>query len=265
VKGSELHSLWSRWPGIRQTLSCAFPILLFDFDGTLAPIAADPARARLPEATRKVLARLSRLPCAAIGVVSGRQLAELQRLVRLKNICYIGSHGMEYMLPGGSHHLRATPAQCRRIQHIATQLSLALRGLPGILVERKIASVAVHYRNAEPQHIRRALAEVQRIRKRNVPRLRLLEGKNVVELLPADSSDKGAAVKTLVARLRPRDRKAVVVYLGDDATDESVFGCLGKNDVTVLVGRPRKTRARFYLRSPAQVCNFLRRVCKILR
>ncbi len=259
-----MRSLWSQWPRLRESFAGKNAVLFLDFDGTLAPIVADPSQARIPAATREALAQLACSPRVVVGIVSGRQLAELRRLVGLRNICYVGSHGLEWVLSGGRPHLRAAPAQRRRIRQIADELSRALRGLPGILIERKIASVTAHYRNAKPWHTRTALAEVRRVARQQAPRLKLLEGKKVIEFLPAGAISKGAAVRALLARLRPRGRLPLVVYFGDDATDESVFRCLRKNDLGVFVGKPRRTTARFYLRSPREVCEFLQQLCTIV-
>lgn len=257
-----MHLLWSQWAHIRRALARGKAIFLFDFDGTLAPIVADPSRARLPETAQAALERLARSPRVTLGIVSGRSIAELRSLVGLRNISYIGSHGLEWTPPGGRRHLGATPAQCRRMRQIARQLQHTLRGLPSILVERKVASVAVHFRKANPLDGRTAVAEVERTARQHVPQLTLLRGKKVVELLPAGANNKGATVKTLLARLRGR-RLFLAAYFGDDVTDETVFRCLGKNDLAVLVGRPRQTRARFYLRSPGQVGKFLQQLCEI--
>jgi len=258
-----LRVLWSEWPRIREKLVAGVAILLFDFDGTLAPIVADPSRAKLPRATGLVLARLARSPRVILGIISGRQIAELRRLVDLKNICYVGSHGLEWSLPSGRTMLRATPTARRTARLIAQELRVALRRIPGILVERKVASVAVHYRNASSDHARAVLAAVRGLAKQHAPRVTVLEGKKVVELLPAGVKSKGTAVNALLAHVRRRNRLTLVVYVGDDATDETVFRSLGRSAVTVLVGTPRRTRARFSLRSSAEVRRFAERVGKV--
>jgi trehalose-phosphatase len=105
---------------------------------------------------------------------------------------------------------------------------------------------------------------VRQLARQNAPRVKLLKGKKVVEILPAGAKSKGAAVKALLARLRPASQRPLAVYFGDDTTDESVFRSLRKNDLGILVGRPRRSHARFYLRSPEQVGKFLGRLCRIL-
>ncbi len=259
-----MRSLWSQWPRLRESFAGKNAVLFLDFDGTLAPIVADPSQARIPAATREALAQLACSPRVVVGIVSGRQLAELRRLVGLRNICYVGSHGLEWVLSGGRPHLRATPAQRRRIRQIADGLGRALRGLPGVWIERKPASVAVHYRNASQQHARKAVAEAERATRHHASELRLLRGKKIVELLPGGATSKGTTVEALLARLSRGRRSCLVAYFGDDATDESVFVRLRKNGLGVFVGKPRRTTARFYLRSPREVCEFLQQLCTIV-
>ena len=84
------------------------------------------------------------------------------------------------------------------------------------------------------------------------------------EFLSAGKTSKGAAVQALVARLSARRRMPAVVYFGKDATDESVLASLGKNHLGVFVGRPRRSRARLYVRSPNQVRRFLEQIGRIV-
>jgi trehalose-phosphatase len=259
-----LRSLWSQWPKIRELLAGKNAILLLDFDGTLAPIVAHPSRARLPAPSRTALARLARSPRLALGIVSGRELSQLKRLVRLKNICYVGSHGLEWALPGLGPRRQASSRWSRPLARITKELRRALRGLPNVWIERKIASVAVHYRGANFHQARSACTRIARVARQYAAQFKPHEGKKVLEFLPAESNGKGPAVRALVARLRQRRRFPVVVYCGDDSTDESVFAGLSKNDFGIFVGRLRPSRARFYLRSPGEVCKFLERLCKIV-
>lgn len=258
-----MRSLWSQWPKIQECLGGKNLILLFDYDGTLAPIAAHPSQARLPAAIRAALAQLASSPRVALGVVSGRELRQLQRLVRLKNIYYVGSHGLEWALPGLGPRLRIFPRWSRPLRQITRELRHALRGLPNVWIERKSASVAVHYSGASVHQACSVRTRLARIARRHSAQSKLQEGKKVLEFLPAGTTTKGTAVRGLVARLRRR-HFSVVVYFGDDATDESVFACLSRNDFGTFVGRPRRSRARFYLRSPGEVRKFLQRACKII-
>jgi len=100
--------------------------------------------------------------------------------------------------------------------------------------------------------------------RRHATHFRLLIGKKVFEFLPVGKTTKGTAVRALEARLRARWGMPVVVYFGDDATDESVFASLGRSDLGVFVGRPRGSKARLYVSSPNQVRRFLERLSRIV-
>lgn len=260
---SPVH-LWQAWPKLTRRLAAAKHIFLFsDFDGTLAPIVQHPRLARLSRARRNALRALSQSSRVTLGIVSGRGLAELRRLVGLEGLCYVGSHGLEWQLPQGRPGCQATAAERRSIEEVAEKLRRGLAGIPGVVLEQKPVSLAVHYRNARVAAARRSLAQVAQVLRGYGAQLQVLRGKKVVELLPAGALSKGRAVQRLLVRLRPSRRRSLAIYMGDDMTDESVFAILRKSDVGIFVGRSRQTRARFYLNSPAQVSKFLDRLGQI--
>lgn len=143
-------------------------------------------------------------------------------------------------------------------------LERVLRSVPGIWIEDKRATIAVHYREAARSsvafasaHIRRALDEFRG--------LHLLEGKKVWEVLPGRGMDKAAAVRLILRReklRRPRAR-CLVFYLGDDTTDERVFEKL--QGISIVVGRRGRTAARYFLRSPREVAQFVNRWSELRR
>ncbi len=256
----------SRWQEVARRLATAPAVALFtDFDGTLAPISRRHRAVPLPAAARRALQRLRRLRRVRVGVVSGRALADLRRRVGIRGILYVGSHGLEWQSPDGRRGVLANATLRARIQAEGEALAIHLATLPGIYVERKPASVAVHYRNAAPRSAAHARHAVWHTLRRNGKRLRLLSGKKVWELLPAGDVDKGEAVlrlgRTPDSASRPRP---LILYLGDDTTDESVFRRLRSSDLGIHVGNG-PTRARYRLRSPADVARFLNRLWEVLR
>lgn len=264
------------WQEIRQRLARVnYVALLSDFDGTLAPIVPHPRQARLPAATRQALRRISRCPHTRVAIVSGRTLSDLRRLVGLRALWYVGSHGLELSPPYGRGRVLASAAERRRMAALARQLRRHLRGLRGIWVEVKPASATVHFRQATPATLRQARQRLQQAWRRQQPGIRLQEGKKVWEFLPDRDVSKAAAVARLLARFglarfgRARWRAAhrrrnLVIFLGDDAADERVFGRLGRSAVTIAVGQ-RKTQARYCLAAPATVSRFLARLAGKLK
>ncbi len=261
--------LWRHWGALAQRLrkekKSGLPALFSDFDGTLAPIVAHPDQARLPARARRALERLAQLPGAVVGIVSGRSLADLRHRIGLRGIHYIGTHGEEWAGPTGRPHVLANARSAARIRTLGRRLEKELASLPGIHVERNTVSVAVHYRQAGPRAAAQARRAVLGELKRSRSALRLLEGKKVLELLPAGSRSKGHTVEALLARRAWNGAgRRLLIYLGDDVTDESVFRRLRRGDIGIHVGNNPRSLAAFRVSSPAGVARFLERLLEVL-
>jgi trehalose 6-phosphate phosphatase len=225
---------------ILTRLSQERTLYAFDFDGTLSPIVEHPALAGMRVRTRKLLDNLAELcPCA---IVSGRARADLlDRLSGVRIGHVIGNHGAEPATPSQNPH--------HRVARWKSALALEINSLPGVWVEDKGMSLAVHYRQApeKAEAHRRILAAA-----RNLERVKVFGGKLVVNLAPDDAPDKGEA---LVAE---RDRLGCdwVLYVGDDENDEDAFALDG-NIVPVRIGQSQTSHARYYLRSQAEIDQLL--------
>ncbi len=218
-------------------------LLVFDFDGTLAPIVARPSDAEMRAETRALLRVTSLLyPCA---VVSGRPRADVARRVEgAPLVAIVGNHGAE---PGFGPVDRALR---RDVVGWAEALARDLAGLSGVEVEEKGLSVAVHYRRAADRATARSriLAVAARL-----PDARVFGGRAVVNLVPLRAPDKGAAVAEILRRIGARR----ALYVGDDVTDEDAFVARGVT-VAVRVGRTHASRARWYVPGQPEVDALLR-------
>jgi len=193
--------------------------VLTDFDGTLAPIVADPALAQpLPQAPG-ILAELS-ARFAVVAVVSGRPASFLaQRLVGAgPQVLLFGAYGLEWMEQGRLH--RAPEAEAWRAP-VARVVAAAREEFAGdaVGVEDKGVSVTVHWRRA-PREAERALAFARQWALRTG--LDLQPGRMAVEFRPPVGIDKGSVVQRLA-----RGRGAVC-FAGDDAGDLSAFAALDR-------------------------------------
>jgi alpha,alpha-trehalase len=150
-------------------------------------------------------------------------------------------------------------AQQRLIARIARRIARGVRGCRGIVIERKVATLAVHHRTASASSERLA-HEVVRTIVAAEPGLRLTTGKKVWEVLPAVPVDKYRAVKFILRSERRNGgaNSRLALYVGDDVADEAVFARL--RGVTVSVGRSHNTLAHYFVRSPAEVQEFLSRL-----
>jgi trehalose 6-phosphate phosphatase len=208
--------------------ACAF---LLDVDGTLVDIAPTPRDVVVPPSLRRALARLSERTDGAVALVSGRPVAELDRLFEPLRLAAVGGHGAEFRpLDDGGMRGRETPSLGPELKHRLLGIAGA-----GVLAEDKGHSVALHYRLAPEKEaaVRDAVARVC-AEPWPVP-LEILPGKAVIEIKPAGFS-KGTGVRELMRR--PPFAGRIPIFIGDDTTDESVFAIMPDFDgIGFSVGR----------------------------
>lgn len=232
---------------------CAL-LVLTDYDGTLVPIRRTPAAAHLDRRRRRLLRRVCALRGVRLGIVSGRAIKDLRRLVGLSGLLYIGNHGLEMQGPRGGFVHPVARRSVSTLRRIARQLRQCLR-IRGVLVESKRLSLSVHWRNIRPAHRRAFRDRLTRclapwLKRRAV---RVTFGKRVVEVRPPTTWNKGSAVERLIKAYRIRPGS--VIYVGDDRTDEDAFRVVNRyRGLSVCVGgRPGRTIARLRLKSPLEV------------
>ncbi|HLY63756.1 MAG TPA: trehalose-phosphatase [Terriglobia bacterium] len=244
--------LFDHWAPVQRRLARAkFLALFLDFDGTLAPLRSRPGDAKLPPRTRELLRRLARHPAITLCFISGRRRAKLQKLVSVRGAIYVGLHGWER-----DTGARSTIAARRVLADARRTLVERLTGLPHIWVRDKGPCFEVHYHGASEGTVRKARAIVYSVLRSLKKNARLLRGRDVWEFLPWEFKGKGAAVRALIAEF---PCPVLPIYIGDDITDESAFRVLAKG-ITIRVGKPRATRARFELRNPDEVFSFLKQM-----
>lgn len=223
--------------------------LFLDLDGTLAPIAARPQDVR-PDARRsRLLDQLKEGLSGRLAVVSGRTLADIDRILEGRITCVSAVHGLVRRDCDGSLH---APEPHPGMEAAVAALRDFAKRDPGLLVEDKGASVALHFRLARGRALdARALAR----RVAEQTGLALQEG-DMVEELRTPGPSKGDSVRAFMTT--PAFRDSVPVFVGDDATDEHGFAEVVRlGGFGVLVGNPRETHARFGLRNVEDVLAWL--------
>jgi trehalose 6-phosphate phosphatase len=223
--------------------------LFLDLDGTLAPIAARPQDVR-PEPRRNgLIQRLVKALDGRLAVVSGRTLADVDRILEGKVAAVAAVHGLVRREADGMRH-EAQPHP--ELAHAAALFREFAACDSGVIVEEKGLSVALHYRLA-PRHGAAAKAFAERIAAETGL---TLQGGDMVEELRTPGPTKGDSVRAFMAQ--PPFRGATPVFLGDDATDEHGFAAVAEaGGFGVLVGPPRETRARFRLPGVEEVLRWL--------
>jgi len=234
------------------------PLLVaLDFDGTLAPLVDDPSASRALPGASAALAGLVALPASArvhVALVSGRALGDLHTLAQAPVGTYlIGSHGAErarvtaFGLDRDVVQLDDDAAD--RLASLGAEVAAVARGRDGVWVETKPTAVVVHTRLA-PDDVA-AVAEAEALTVGARLGSNVLHGKDVVEISVLHAS-KGDALTALRTELGAQ----VVVYVGDDVTDEHAFAALGPDDVTVKVGAG-ETIAQYRVHGPDDVVEVL--------
>lgn len=225
--------------------------LFLDVDGTLLEFEIRPDLVRLPLGALDVIGLLGDRLGGALALVSGRPLAELDRLFSPQQFPAAGLHGQQFRGVIDPQPVRSGDA----LSALRDEASQLVQRHPGVLVEDKGANLALHWR-AAPQ----AAALVTQWAESHLPRLqgyRLQPGDHVVELVPADV-DKGRAMHTLMKAAPFTGRTPV--FVGDDLTDE--FGFAAANAAggwSVQVGGREPTQAQYRLDDPTAVHDWLRR------
>lgn len=205
-------------------------LIATDFDGTLAPIVERPELSTPLVRMMEVLQRAIGMPQTCVAIVSGRGLEDLRsRLGPLWGAWLVGGHGAEIAGP----HLEYVPDDVStRLDEITQPLQQIADPKEGFWHERKLTSIAVHYRAAPPALAEFAIARIIDSVARPAG-LRVIHGKKVLELLAVDA-DKGRALQ----KLCHSTGATRVFYLGDDMTDEDAFRIAGPEDIAVKIGQP---------------------------
>ena len=228
------------------------PALFLDMDGVLAPLAETPdAVVPHPERTAALRAVAERL-AGRVAIISGRTIAEIDRIAEASAASASGVHGLERRRADGSVD-RAEPAP--QVREAVAAFESFARARPGIIVEDKAVSAGLHYRGA-PAEAGAAMALAEELA--NTTGLALQAGNLVVELKTPGTS-KGTALAAFMQEAPFAG--AVPVMLGDDLTDEDGFRAAeALGGFGVLVGPVRETAARYGLPDVAAVLAWLNAV-----
>jgi trehalose 6-phosphate synthase/phosphatase len=220
-------------------------VLLLDYDGTLVPFASVPELARPDAGLLRLLEALARRPRTDVHVVSGRTRETLERWFgALSSLVGLhAEHGFWSRPRGGAWEAQPMPPMQWRERVLAIFEDFAAR-TPGSLVEEKTASLAWHYRMAEPEF---GVAQANELRLHltqllsNAP-VEIIPGEKVIEVRP-HGANKGSIVAPIVEHA---PASTLVVALGDDPTDEDLFEALPPRAIAVHVG-PGPSRASIRL------------------
>jgi trehalose-phosphatase len=196
---------------------------IFDFDGTLSRLVPDRERARLHPACRKLLEDLVALPRQQVAVLSSRSLEDLIPRVPVPGIFLGGGSGIEWQMPDGRRVMPEGEWE-KRLDRVRGSLLIQLgrmTQLPGVELEDKKWSVALHTRKAPPESKEELYARV--VAWKSLDTVRVFSGPEVLEIQLLPEVDKAFGVRTLCRMLHFDPSGGAVVYTGDDENDATAM------------------------------------------
>src|SRR5882757_6670481 len=226
--------------------------VLLDIDGTLLDLAPTPREVWLPPGLAKTLNRLHERTSGALALVSGRSLNDIDLIFAPEQFPAVGGHGAEMRVSADSESVatHAPPLDKELKRRLAAIAKLS----PGILLEDKGYSLALHYRLAP--HAEKLIYEAVSLIRADLPNapIEVLPGKSVCEIKNTGFT-KATGVLELMTHEPFRGRRPF--FIGDDVTDESVFAIMPDMDgLAFSVGRRAKGVAGHF-DAPSDVREFL--------
>ncbi len=237
-----------------RILAAAHVALFLDFDGTISEIVPAPADAELDHAIRAALLSFIARDDVTVSIVSGRAVSDVRSRIGLKDVIYVGNHGLE--IESGEIRFREPGAEALRgeLRCLALQLKLALSDTDGLEIEDKGLTVSVHFRRVT-EGLQDWVRNVTRGTVERYPAFQLREGKMVVEIWPRIEWNKGHAVEWIAREVLPAS--SLCIYIGDDRTDEDAFAAFPEG-ITIRVGGFSDTAAQYSLPDVSAVGLFLK-------
>lgn len=227
--------------------------LFLDVDGTLLDIALQPDAVHVPDGLIDTLLRIQALTSGALALISGRSIAQLDRIFCPIHFAAAGCHGAEvrFFPDGMITRSESVPTTCK------ARFSDLAKSFPGVFFEDKVCSLALHYRAVPELAVEVLTAAADCVK--HFPHMELLPGKAVIEIKPA-GIDKGSACVEFLRHSPFADRAPV--YVGDDVTDERALIRLNAlGGIGIVVGSSL-SGARYGLETPAEVRNWLFMLCR---
>ena len=193
--------------------------IVTDIDGTISEIAPTPDEAVVTASMKKELVKLKE-KFKILAVISGRSIQKARQMVGVEGLLYVGNHGMEYLKDGKLNMNPEVTKYLSEIKRVGKKLEKGdLSSINGLIFSDKGICYSIHYRQTNPSENAR-----DRILKTlhddpDSKKLKISEGRQLVELKPPISCDKGTTLQNIIEKYDLRK----IIYLGDDITDLDAF------------------------------------------
>lgn len=224
--------------------------LFLDFDGTLAEIAPAPDLVHFSPETRHVIDALCKSFSGAVAVVTGRNISEIDGHMAPLKLPIAGLYGLVHRTAAGD--IVDFPVVGKALARASAELKIMVEQHPGLLLEFKGQTIALHYRSRPD--LGAACYEAVRNAVRDRPGLKMIEGKMVVEITPS-GADKGRAVQDFLREQPFKGRRPI--YAGDDVSDEDAFAVVNAlGGITIKIGLGA-TAARYRANDISELSSWL--------
>lgn len=235
---------------VLESFFFAKTLLAFDFDGTLAPICSDPAKAGMTPRVSDLFRELAKL--CPVAIITGRSIEDMKQHLPDEPITIIGNHGCEGLQP--PEVLQKIKQDCDSWMRLLDKNYGELERL-GVVIEHKTFSLSLHYRTSHSPQIAAALIQYLASKFSNAV---VSPGKYVFNVTSYRAWDKGTALDHLLYAKNYH----FGVYFGDDITDENVFRLPSNKILSVKIGL-EPTRARYYLKHQKEMEGVLSYLVKL--
>lgn len=208
---------------------------IFDFDGTISPIVPLKEHARLHPVLLIVMGELSAIPLQRVAVLSSRRLEDLIKRIPVSGVYLGGSSGIEWQFPNGNRFVCEDRQKLEVMRGDILPILKEFSSLPGIELEDKEWSVALHTRRADPEVKEELLSQIEKFKKCVL--LDVMPGPEVLEIPLIPGIDKAYGVKALCRLLKFNPTENKIVYAGDDTNDACAMRWIDQQGgVTITVG-----------------------------
>jgi trehalose 6-phosphate phosphatase len=224
---------------------------VFDFDGTLSPIVEDRHAARIHPVSRELLKGLARMPSHFVVILSSREIEDLAKRVPLPRVILGGASGLEWRLPGGHRIRPGEPFEARRekVRSTLDPLLTRLSHIPGVDVEDKGWSVAVHHRHVLPGVVPLLAPLLDELE--GMQDIRVFRGPSVAEVQLLRNVSKSFGVRTICQIVGFDPSKDRILYAGDDQNDAlAMRWVLRKKGIAFSVGNAARVPGARVVESP---------------
>ncbi|UTB32567.1 MAG: trehalose-phosphatase [Methanobacterium sp. ERen5] len=194
-------------------------VIITDIDGTISKIATRPNEATVSNSMKNVLIQIQKKFHHLI-IITGRSLEDAFKMIDIPGAVYIGNHGMEYMDDGLIILDEATVIYIPIFRELNEKLKNDKNiNIEGITLETKETSTSIHYRRAQnPETTRKTILKTLN-NMEETEKLKIKEGKKIIEIRPPIGNDKGKIINQIIKRYGTKK----LIYLGDDVTDMDAF------------------------------------------